>query len=138
MFDEETISQLNQLTTFTDAKKMTTPYTYKEIAKLIDMDEETTKLLFIYYYALSGDYEPGTMSVSELLSFVQSDIMSNPMFSDYMGKGIFKQLGGNSENSLVGRLKSLSKLMKNDQMTYTEMAQVLDMDSSLLKILFTY
>ena len=138
MFDEETLGQLSQLTTFTDAKKMTTPYSYKEIATLIGMDEETTKLLFVYYYALSGEYEPGTMSVSELLSFVQSDIMSNPMFSDYMGKGIFKQLGGNGENSLVGRLKSLGKLMKNDQMTYTEMAQVLDMDSSLLKILYTY
>ena len=92
MFDKATVSKLSQLSTYTNAKKMTTPYTYKGIATLLGMDEDTAKRLFMYYYALSDSYDPGTMTLPVFVSFLQNDIATDPVFSAYLDQDTLAQV----------------------------------------------
>ena len=50
------------------------------------MDEDTTKLLFINYYTLSDNYDPGMMTLPEFVFFLQNDIANDPTFLSYLNE----------------------------------------------------
>ncbi len=128
MFDASTLSQMTKLATFTDSKKMTTPYTYKDIASLLDMDADTVKLLFVYYYAMSDSYVPGTMTLPEFVSFLQNDIANDPVFSSYLDESTMEQ---------VKMLASFTdKKALQTQRSTAELSSMLGIDESLVKTVF--
>ena len=128
MFDEDTISQLEQLATFTDAEKMTAYYNYRGIASVLGMDADTVKLIFVYYYALSDSYDPGTMTLSDFVSFLQTDVMEDPTFSGYLDADTKAQIG------TLGQFTD--KTAVQAQHTPAELASMLGMDESMVKTVF--
>lgn len=128
MFDAATLSKMEQLATFTDAKKMNTPYTYTGIASLLGMDADTTKLLFTYYYALSDGYDPGTMTLPAFVDFLQNDIANHPQFSSYFDKDTMEQI------KTLAAYTDKAALQK--QHSTAELASMLGIDESLVKTIF--
>lgn len=129
MFDAGTLSQMRVLLTYTDAAKMTRPVSYEEIAATLGMDSETAKLLFVYYYAMSPSYEPGTTTLPELVAFLSGDVASNPMFASYLGEGTAEQL------SMLATFTNRELLLT--EMTGPELAQLFGMDPSMTQQLLS-
>lgn len=128
MFDETTVNKMSQLANFADSVKMTTPYTYHEIASMLDMDDDTAKLLFIYYYALSDNYDPGVMTLPEFVSFLQKDIAKDSTFSSYLNADTMRQI---QTLALYTDTASLQK-----QRTANELSSMLGIDESMMKMIF--
>lgn len=129
MFDADTLSQMDMLKKFTDAEKMTTPCGYQEIASILGMDQETAKLLFVYYYAMSDSYDPGEMTVSDFVAFLKNDVASNAAFASYFDEATLTQMGQ------ISTFTDSATIQK--QMTSTELAAVLGMDDSMVNQLFS-
>ena len=128
MFDESALSKMEQLATFTNAKEMTTPYTYNEIAALLDMDADTTKLLFIYYYAMLDDYDPGTMTLAALVDFLQNNIAKDPVFSSFLDGDTLAQI------DTLALFTDRAELQK--QHRASELSSMLGIDESLVNTIF--
>lgn len=125
MFDKETLANMEMLTTFADTEKMTTPYSYKEIADLLGMDKDSTGLLFLYYYALSDSYVPGTMSLKSFVKLVQDDMASNTAFSGYFDKEALAQM------EMLSGYTDTETIQK--QMSGNELANFFGMDEGLMQ-----
>ncbi len=127
MFDEETLSQLSQLELFADAQKMTTPYTYKQIASMLGIEEDMAKMLFAYYLASSEDYVPEKITVEQFTALAVG-LSKNPLFASYFDENTSSQL------------RMLSQLTDKDivqrQMTSAELASVLGVDESTMNMVF--
>ena len=91
MFDSSALSKMEQLKTFTNVKKMTTAYSYKKIASMLGVDADKAKLMFIYYYAMSDDYDPGKMTLPDFVAFLQNDIAGDPVFSSFLDEAASAQ-----------------------------------------------
>lgn len=128
MFDENTLAKMSQLAAFTDATKMTTPYTYEGIASLLGMDADTAKLLFIYYQALSDSYDPGTMTLPEFVAFLQNDIAADPTFSSYLDKDTMAQI------QALAVYTDKTTLQK--QQSAESLAAALGIDETMVKTVF--
>lgn len=129
MFDGNTLSMTDTLLTFTDTAEMTTPYTYQNIANLLGMEEDTAKLLFVYYYALQDSYNPDTMTITEFVDLIQNNIAQNPVFSSYINE------------STVSRITMLNTFTdKNNiqaQKTSAELSRMLGIDQTMTEQIFT-
>lgn len=129
MFDTETLSQLEALSVFTDSSKMTTAIPYREMADLLGIDENTAKLLYVYYYALSEGYEPAAMTLPAFVSLMQKDIAKNPLFSSYMNDASLEQL------TMLARFTDTETIQK--QMTAKELSSSLGIEESMVEQLLT-
>lgn len=128
MFDAETLSKLNMLSTFTNVTKVTTSYSYQKIADMLGMDADTLKLLYIYYYALSDSYTPGKMTLPDFVQFVSKDVVSNPAFAAYFDKAALAQM------DTLAQYTNKDTIQK--QMTYKKLAKLFGMEESVAQQLF--
>lgn len=129
MFDADTLSKIKQLKTFTNTYNITTPFSYTQIANMLGIDADMVELLFVYYYAQSDGYEPGTMTLPSFVNFLQTDVMKNPTFSSYLDESTKAQI------STLSKFTDKAALQK--QHTSAELAQMLSMDESMVRLLFT-
>ncbi|MBR6522924.1 MAG: MMPL family transporter [Oscillospiraceae bacterium] len=128
MFDEAALNELTQLAVFTDAEKMTTPYTYEGIAEVLGMDAETAKLLFVYYCSLDDNYEPAAMTLPEFIGFLTNDIATHPVFSAYLDSDTMQQM---QTLSVFTNAEALKK-----QRVPAEIAAMLGVDEEMVKTIF--
>lgn len=128
MFDEAALSGIKMLSDFTDAEKMTAPNGYAETAELLGMDKDTVKLLFVYYYALSEEYAPQPMTISDFIRFVQVDIASEQAFSNYVDQSALAQM------NMLSRYAD--KEIMQSQMSSNELANLFGMDDSMIQQVF--
>ncbi|MCM1060783.1 MAG: MMPL family transporter [Eubacterium sp.] len=84
MLDEDALSQLETLQTYTDKELVTSAVNYEKAAEMLGMDVQTVKMLYVYYFSQNGNYSIGTMTLSELVSFMRNDVLGNPVFAAYM------------------------------------------------------
>ena len=84
MFDAGTLSQLRRLETFTDAGAMTSPRSYGSAASLLGIDSTMMKLVYAAIYAEDPSYDPGTVTLGQLAGFIQNDLLSTGMLSQFM------------------------------------------------------
>ncbi len=128
MFDSSALSQMKTLTTFTDAEKMAAKGSYKELAKLLGMEPEQMKMLFVYYFALSDSYKPGNMTLPVFVKFIRNDVAKNPMFA------------GQFDQNMLTQIDALALYTDKDviqkQMTSAELAQMLGMNPAQISQLF--
>lgn len=129
MFDEETLSQMKTMSSYTNASNMTTAYNYKGIASILGMDEETTKLLFVYYYALSEDYVPEGMQLAEFVGFIQNDVASNPNFASAFDAETLAQINMLAQFTDVNTIQT--------PMTASQLAALLGMEEAQVNQIFT-
>ncbi len=78
MFDASVMEQMETMKIYTDKEKMTTPVTYTENAALLGMEPEMVKMIYTYYQATSGDYEPGTMTFADFLTYLCDEVANDP------------------------------------------------------------
>lgn len=128
MFDSSTLSMMDTLLTFTDTDKMTSPCTYQEITNLIGIEEDTAKLLFVYYYALQDSYNPGTMTMAEFVDLIQNKIAKDPTFGSYL------------DESMVNQATMLNTFTNKEniqaQKTPKELSEMLGIDQTMIEQLF--
>ena len=128
MIDEKTLTMINQLKLFTSKEAVTKPLTLAELSSALGMDESTVKLLMVYYYAAQESFDAGTMTVPQFVSFLTNDVASNKMFSSNFDSATLAKM------SSLSRYTDLSMIQK--QMTGTELASALNMDSSMIERIF--
>lgn len=128
MMNSDALAQMELLTDFADANKMTTRYSYQEIADLLGMDQNTVKLLFVYYYALSDNYTPESMTFPVFAQFISNDVAANPMFASYFDAASLAQM-----NVLA---QYTNKEVFQRQMTSAELAGMLNMEEALVQQIF--
>lgn len=129
LFDKATLAQVEKLKTFTDVAAVTTPVSYEKIADMLGMDADTVKLLFVYYQAAEGGYEPGAMTLPVFVNFLQTDVMNQPMFSSYFDEETKAQIGALTSYTDKGALQA--------RHTSGEISSMLGMDLSVTETIFS-
>ena len=122
-------NQIDDLIKFSDAKLMTTPLSYGDLAGLMGMAAGDVKLLYVYYYAMQDSYQPGGMSIPSFVNFIQNDVASNPTFASQFPSGAMEQM-----NTLVP-FTDPDTIQK--QMSSAELAGLLGMDASMIDMLYS-
>lgn len=123
--DKEQLSTIQKMLKYTDYNNMTSGKTYKEMADLLEIDESTAQMLYVYYYANNSGYTPGKMTLPELVSYLKNDVANNKAFSSQF------------DSKTVSKLEMLSKFTDSSvftsQMTASELAKLFGVDKSMVK-----
>ena len=82
MFTEETLSKIKTLQALTDQNKAKQKKTAQELSEELGIEESTIKMLITYYCTKQGGYEPESMNISDLVSFI-SDASKDESLSAY-------------------------------------------------------
>lgn len=80
--DKETKENINKLANFSDKKKINQKRTTKEMASILNADEETIKDVFVLYYAKSNNTR---LTIPELIKFINSDVLTNKKYNSMIG-----------------------------------------------------
>jgi predicted RND superfamily exporter protein len=129
MLNADALNQIEKLSDFTDAQRLTTRAGYTAIADLFGMDGDTAKTLFAYYYAKSNGYEPPAMSIAEFAAAVRQSA-NEPMYAENFDGGTLEQIN------------KLSKFTDKDtiaqQQSAGELASAFGIDRSMIEQLFIF
>lgn len=144
MFDEETKSQLSQLSTFTDKDAVTEKRSPSSMAQILGISEDDVLLLYSYHYEYQktsgnvvydnviADYLAWkivecthTMSVQQLVNFVveNKDTFGSMMEADQLSQ-------------LESGQKVINATVSGKALTPSQMANVVGMDSTQIKQLY--
>ncbi|MDR2043621.1 MAG: MMPL family transporter [Clostridium sp.] len=121
MLDAGALARLGRLADFTDAEKMTARESYTSLARILGMEEEQMRLLFVYCYASSDRYTPEPMAVPEFLDFLLHDVAGNPMFAGWLDAALLGQI--------QAMLPYTDAALLQKQMTGAELAAFLGEDA---------
>ena len=91
MMDENTLAQVRQMKAFTDPAVINKPVTYTELAKLMGMDAEQVKLLYVYEKSRDSAYKPGAMAMGDFITYLAGQA-KNPLFTAQLGADAAAQL----------------------------------------------
>lgn len=128
LFDRAALSQMRTLATFTDAGKMTALNSCGGIASLLGMDREAVTLLFVYYYALSGSYQPEPVSLPDFAEFMREDVAKNPAFAPRFDRELLEQMDALAQYT--------DREAIQQQLSSAQLAAALGMDSAMVEQLF--
>ena len=128
MFDSSTLSMMDTLLTFTNAADMTQPRTYQEIAGLLGMDEDITRLLFVYYYALQDSFDPGAMTMAQFVDLIQNKAANDPTFGSYLDEATVAQV------AMLGTFTDKEAIQA--QKPAAELSSLLGIDQTMIEQLF--
>ena len=126
MFNSSTLALMDTLLTFTNVSDMTTPLTYEGIADLLGMDEDTVKLLFVYYHAMQDGYDPGAMTMAAFVGLV-NQLAQDPAFDSYLGSA-------SAQAAMLGTFADKTAIM--EQKTAADLSQMLGLDASMINMIF--
>ncbi|MBE6756154.1 MAG: hypothetical protein E7555_06840 [Ruminococcaceae bacterium] len=128
-FDEETKSKLGLLEEFCDKEAVTKPIYSSELSKKLGIEESIAKMLYAYYFANDKAYTPSEINFTNLVKFIESDILSNPMFKSYFDKETASQFEILSQFA--------DKKSVQTPRTASELAQMLGVEESMINGVFT-
>lgn len=130
MFDESTKQKVELLKTYTNVDKMTAKSSYVDIAKILGMDSETVKLLYVYYYSKAVGYTPDSMDLPTFVEFLTKKVMTNKAFASYFDKDTAAQFG------TVATFTNKDLVQKK---LYSEkMAPILGVDKSMIDLIYVF
>lgn len=128
MFDEDKLSQMKMLHSFTDKDALQKKCTVRQIADMLSMKEDDAKLLFVYYFAKQKDYVPKAMTIQNLTAFLKNDVASDKTFSAYF------------QGDTAEKLRQLAAFTDPAQITAERdaaaLAQYLGMETAYVQQLF--
>ena len=128
MFDQSTLSMMNQLKVFTNKSSVTTPLTTAQLASSLGMDESMVKQLLVSYYATQDSFNAGAMTVPQFVSFLTKDVASNKMFASYFDSDTLAQMNTVAQYT--------NTIVIQQQMTSAELASALNMDPDMVSQMF--
>ncbi len=128
--DENMKSNMNMLSSFTDAKTLTTPMSAEELAKLFNMKSDDIKNLYLYYFIRNGGVSVGKMTLPVFADFVVNEVAKD------------KTYGSMFDKETLSLLSQLQLFTDADKMTkpctYKEIASMLGIEQDLAKMLMGY
>ncbi len=128
-FDEETKVQLGMLEEFCNKEAVTKPLSAHELSSKLGIEESMAKMLYAYYFAGEKTYTPNLITFTELVKFIESDILSNPMFASQFDEETASQFG------ILTQFADEKSVQA--QRTSAELSQMLGVEESLIKSVFT-
>lgn len=91
---DDTLSQLQALSVFTDAEAVTRPLSHTQAGNILGLTSSQSAGLYAWLLADSSNYTPTPMALPTFTSFLQG-IQNDPVFSSYLTK---------EETALIGQL----------------------------------
>ncbi|MCD8088456.1 MAG: MMPL family transporter [Oscillospiraceae bacterium] len=125
LFDESAAAQLTQMNQLVQLAASGAALTPASMAQALGLEEETAALVFQLYYGQSDS----TMSLSEFVDYLLNDLAQNPLTATYFDSDTLAQLA-----QVSGLMQSA---LDGTAYTYSEMANLLGMDSDTVKLLYT-
>ncbi|MDO5559669.1 MAG: MMPL family transporter [Oscillospiraceae bacterium] len=128
MLSDDVKKQIDTLKIFADPQKSEEKLSTLDISKLIGIDEESVKLLFVYYNSLDRNYNPQAMTVTELVNFISDTASKNKLLSSYFDSKTI---------NAVSELKTFTDINGiNTQLTSSELSSRLSMDGSVTDLIY--
>lgn len=123
-FDVEALPGVTGVTAY--ANTLGKELTSAELAEEFDMDIEAADML---YYRYAGSPVAETLTVQEFLTFIETDVMENPAFSEYF------------DGDVMDQFRQAAVFASKDQLetkrTSEDMADVLGMDVSAVHQMYS-
>lgn len=130
LFSASALSQIKTMQTYTNKTEMIKYRSYKDTAAIIGMDPEMVKMIYVYYQAKNQKFKPSGMMLGEFFTFIQTDVINNPLFSTYIDEIALKQMT---------QLKSLTnKETLLAQLPPSVLANMLGMDEASIQEIFHF
>ncbi len=129
LFEDSTLEQLNQLAVLTDPEEITKPLSAGEIAQVLGLDEQTVRQIMVFCFAQDADYEPESMTLGQFVSFLQSDVLSDPAYSSFLDSAMAEQI------QTLALLTDPETLQK--EQTAEQLSSLLGIDESTVDLLLT-
>lgn len=87
--DENSKTQMKMLATFTNENTINKPLDAEEFYQTFsnfsdEIDEDTAKLMYLYYGSENCYDETWTLSLPQLIDYISNDVMENPLFAEYV------------------------------------------------------
>lgn len=93
MFDETTVATLQQMRGVTDAVVSETAFTPEEMAQILPGADETTLRLLYLYRASRMESDPAwTLSIAQLLDYLNADALNDPRFAPMLDDDLRAQI----------------------------------------------
>lgn len=124
----ETAAQLKQTNQLVQAAASGKAFTAKELSSALGMEEKLTGQVFVLYFGSRAENK--TMSLTQLVSYLLSQAGEGGSMSSYFDEDTVKQL------RLLQTVMEDS--VKGTAYTYSTLAQLLGVEKSPMKMLFTY
>ena len=125
--DEETKTNINRLSYFTDNEKIYQNRTASEIASILEINEEDVKDILIYYNSKNNNIK---ISLTDFIKFMNNDVLANEKYAN--------KVSDVAKNSLNTLTKFTNYNTITSQMTSKEMAELFGMPKSTMNDLYTY
>lgn len=122
--DASTKAQAKQLTLFKDPAALTRQVTSDTLASMLGMSGADAQMLYAYYYATQGGYEPSSMTLPEFVAFANSGALSG-------------QLDASTQASLQMLAQYTNTSFINTPLEAAAMAQALGMDEAVVSQFYT-
>ena len=98
--DEETKENIPTMVKFADREALVKPRTYAEMTDFLresgngdeEMKAEDMRLMYVYYFAETPGYEPGTMTIDEFVRFVREDVAADQTIAEYNDEADYSQI----------------------------------------------
>ena len=131
MISDSQLKQLKSMRPYTDKKKMTARHSYKGAAKILGMDREQMRLVYIYHHMKKG--VSGKRSIADVASILQ-EMSEDPLLKDQFGSQETAQLiGGLSQ---IGTMDPSSYNVRN--MARALKGYGIPLDQQTLKLVWSY
>jgi len=129
-FDEKTLASLSTTYTLAQAASSGQKFTSSQLAGYLSMDSALTSQIFYMYYNATGKTSGWTMSMQEFVDFLLKNVVTNEQYSS------------NFNTATIGQLKLMQSIMNattsGKSFNCNKMAELFSMDSSMVKMLYTY
>ncbi|MDR1939538.1 MAG: MMPL family transporter [Clostridiales bacterium] len=116
-----------EISKFSDAAVLTRPMNAAELSDFLGIEREQAEMLFVYYFALSDGYAPGSMTITEFVDFLLA-AADNPLFEGQFDQAALEQ---------IQTLKAYTDPEPiQRQMTYTELAEFFGQDAAMAAFIY--
>ena len=130
MMDKNTLAQVQRMKAFTDPAVINKPVAYTELAKLMGMDAEQVRLLYVYEKSRDGAYQPAAMELGAFVKYLESQT-ENPLFAEQLGAQATALV------KLMSRLSGvMSAVTRGKTYTYEQIANLANMEPGMIKLVF--
>lgn len=91
-FNEDIKEQMNSITDYTDADKVTQEHSAAEMAQLTGMSAEQMKMMYLLYFSQQQNVVSDRMTMNEFVSFLQNSVINNDTYASMLGTDVKNQI----------------------------------------------
>ncbi|MCC8120512.1 MAG: MMPL family transporter, partial [Oscillospiraceae bacterium] len=127
MLDQDALTELETLQTFTNAGTMTQAMSCSALATLLGIDEDSMALVYMYYYASSSSYDPGTLTLTEFVQLATAAAEDDTLSAYF---------DADSVSQLTSMTQLTDPVVLQTPMGSQQVAAILGLDETLTEQLF--